>query len=121
MPVAYCCHQFKNWWLPLFLLPSGSRNANESLPVYHNRYRNGYKRVRYGFFFISVFTPKQGDFPNFATHLLQVLSSCCGFVICPECLIPTYCAFNSINDRYSLYDRRSKCVEFGICCYVILL
>ena len=21
-------------------------------------------------FFISVFTPKQGDFPNFATHLL---------------------------------------------------
>ena len=42
----------------------------ESLPVYHNRYRNGYKRVRYGFFFIPIFTPKQGDFPNFVTHLL---------------------------------------------------
>ena len=72
-------------------------------------------------FFILVFTQKQGDFPNFATHLLQVLSSCCGFEVCPGCLIPTYCAFNSLNDRYSLYDRQSKCVEFGICCYVILL
>ena len=72
-------------------------------------------------FFIPIFTPKQGDFPNFATHLLQVLSSCCGFEVCPGCLIPTYCAFNSLNDRYSLYDRQSKCVEFGICCYVILL
>ena len=28
MPVAYCCHQCKRWWLPLFL-PHG-RNANES-------------------------------------------------------------------------------------------
>ena len=59
-------------------------------------------------FFIPIFTPKQGDFPNFATHLLQVLSSCCGFEVCPGCLIPTYCAFNSLNDRYSLYDRQSK-------------
>ena len=72
-------------------------------------------------FFILVFSTKQGDFPNFATHLLQVLPSCCGFEVCPGCLIPTYRAFNSLNDRYWLYDRRSKCVEFGICCYVILL
>ena len=68
----------------------------------HNRYRNGYKRVRYGFFFMPIFTPKQGDFPNFATHLLQVLPSCCGFEICTEYLIPTCCAFNSLNNRYSL-------------------
>ena len=24
MPMAYCCHQFKNWWLPLFL-PKGQK------------------------------------------------------------------------------------------------
>ena len=30
----------------------------------HNRYRNGYKRVRYGFFFIPIFTPKMGETPN---------------------------------------------------------
>ena len=26
IPVAYCCHQFKNWWLPLF---SPLRGENE--------------------------------------------------------------------------------------------
>ena len=31
MPVAYRCHQFKNWWLPIFFIPSGMKNANESL------------------------------------------------------------------------------------------
>jgi len=40
MPVAYCCHQFKNWWLPLF---SPRENANES-PVGspHNQHSFGY-------------------------------------------------------------------------------
>ena len=55
-------------------------------------------------FFIPIFTPKRGETPNFATHLLQVLPSCCGFVICTECLIPTYCGFNLLNNRYSLND-----------------
>ena len=55
-------------------------------------------------FFIPIFTLKQGDFPNFATHLLQVLPSCCGFEVCPACLIPTCCAFHSLNNRYSLYN-----------------
>ena len=55
-------------------------------------------------FFIPTFTPKQGNFPNFATYLLRVLPSCCGFEVCPACLIPTCCAFNSLNNRYSLYS-----------------
>ena len=55
-------------------------------------------------FFIPVFTPKQGDFPNFATHLLLLLPLCCGFEVCSWCLNPTCCAFNSLNNRYSLYS-----------------
>ena len=56
-------------------------------------------------FFMLIFTPKQGDYPNFATYFLQVLPSCCGFVVCPGCPIPTCCAFNSLNNCYSLYSR----------------
>ena len=35
MPVAYCCHQFKNWWLPLSA-PFGA-DANESRHSGRNR------------------------------------------------------------------------------------
>ena len=46
MPVAYCCRQFKNWWLPLFLpVPRKGKNANStdvyvcaSAPISHFGY-----------------------------------------------------------------------------------
>ena len=37
MPVAYCCHQFKNLWLPLFSSAIAEENANESRHLGRNR------------------------------------------------------------------------------------
>ena len=37
MPVAYCCHQFKNWWLLQFLSALADRNANDSRTGHQKR------------------------------------------------------------------------------------
>jgi len=38
MPVAYCCHQFKNWWLQLFLplakMQTSPARADTNTPVF---------------------------------------------------------------------------------------
>ena len=53
--------------------------------------------------FLCPFYQKWGVFLNFATHLWRLTPPCRGSAVCTEYLIPTYCAFHSLNDRYSLY------------------
>ena len=54
--------------------------------------------------FYALFSEKWGYFQNFATHLWKSTPPCCGSVVWSEGLIPTYCAFHSLNDRYSLFS-----------------
>ena len=56
------------------------------------------------FAFLCLFCGKQGVFRNFATHLWHLTPPCSGSVVCTEYLDSTYCAFNSLNNRYSLYS-----------------
>ena len=53
--------------------------------------------------FLCLFCGKQGVFLNFATHLWRLTPLWSGSAVCTEYLDPAYCAFHSLNDRYSLY------------------
>ena len=55
--------------------------------------------------FLCSFYWKQGVFLNFATHFRLLFPWYCSLSRCADPVITTYCAFNSLNNRYSLYSR----------------
>ena len=50
MPVAYCCHQFKSWWLPLF---SPLRGENE-IRIRHSDHKDRKSISSSGLYFFAV-------------------------------------------------------------------